>query len=284
MSHKKSVTKSKLALQALTKTAKDHALKLIIAGITCAVNILTGGEAMAEKIGNFFSTYGLAGSVIIILVMVLTQLLKWPIKKAAIKWAEKNGLPEESKKRITQWVALIPFVLSFLFSFLYVIWFQAHWDVNAIDWFDVGKFTVSYASVAIATFDIIKGFVDGYTLKKNENLIPTETTKQVKEVEANPVDEAEAQRIKDENERQAREAKEEEARKKEEARLAKIKAKKVAKYLKLKNEIDKLGLNPEDLPPIDEVDIPEEEEVEVPDEEPIPEEVVEAEEVNPEEK
>ena len=58
----------------------------------------------------------------------------------------------------------------------------------------------------------------------------------------------------------------------------------MAKYLKLKNEIDKLGLNPEDLPPIDEVDIPEEEEVEVPDEEPIPEEVVEAEEVNPEEK
>ena len=253
MSHKKSENKSKPALRALIETIKDHALKLIIAGVTCAFNILTGGKAMAEKIGNFFSTYGLAGSVIIILVIILTQLLKLPIKKAAVKWAEANGYDETGKKRITQWVALIPFVLAFIFSFFYVVWFQAKWNVDAIDWFDVGKYTVSYATVAIAAFDVVKGFVEAYALKKNQISTPTATLNEEKELTP---EEVEAQRIKDENERQAREEKEAKLAAKAQAKADKIKAKKIKKFLALQNAIKGLDLNPEDIP----ADVPESEE------------------------
>ena len=255
MSHKKSANKSKPALRALIETLKDHALKLIIAGITCTINILTGGKAMAEKIGNFFSTYGLAGSVIIILVLILTQLLKLPIKKAAIKWAEANGYDETGKKRVTQWVALIPFVLSFIFSFIYVVWFQAKWQVDAIDWFDVGKFTVTYATVAIAAFDIVKGFVEAYALKKNQ--ISTKPAATENEVKEPTPEEEEAQRIKDENERQAREEKEAKVAAKAQAKAEKLKAKKIKKFLALKKAMDGLDLNPDDIP----ADVPEPEEV-----------------------
>lgn len=255
MFQQKSESKSKRALKALIKTVKDHAIKLIIAALTCAVDILTGGKAMAEKIGQFFSTYGLAGSIIIILVIVFTQLLKLPIKKFAVKWAEANGYDEEGKKRITQWVALIPFVLAFILSFLYVIWFDAKWNVNAIDWFDVGKYTVSYATIAIATFDVVKGFVQAYALKKNQT--PTATVKQ-QEGEVNPPEAVES-----EDERQAREkaqAEADEAKRLAEAEKAKkeaekIRAKKLKKYNvlmkkigKAQKEIEGLDIDPNDLP------------------------------------
>ena len=77
---------------------------------------------MAESFGNFMASYGFYGIIIIIGVLICTQLTKWPIKKWAESYALENKLDvENGKKIVTRWLMIVPYVYSFIFTFIYVL-------------------------------------------------------------------------------------------------------------------------------------------------------------------
>lgn len=117
---------------------------------------------MAENFGNFMATYGFYGLVIIIAVMICTQLTKWPIKKWAESYALENKLDvDNGKKIVTRWLMIVPFVYSFIFTFIYVLGHDFSWNVEAVNWFTVAQYTIAYATIAIAVFEAVKAFVTG---------------------------------------------------------------------------------------------------------------------------
>lgn len=179
------ISRQKRASSALFNSISEVRYKLVLCTLTWGVSYISGGEAMADKIADFFTKYGFYGALIVILVIVLTALVKWPIKKAAVKWAVKKDLGEKGKKKITQWLSLVPFVFSFIFSLLLVLWQQCSWNIQVIDWYEVAGYCVTYGTAAIATFDVVKGFAEGFAARSNK------ATESVSSVEHEVVEEPE---------------------------------------------------------------------------------------------
>lgn len=174
---------------------------------------------MAESFGNFMASYGFYGIIIIIGVLICTQLTKWPIKKWAEGYALENNLDvENGKKIVTRWLMIVPYVYSFIFTFIYVLGHDFAWNVEAVNWFTVAQYTIAYATIAIAIFEAVKAFVTG-NKEKTTSLGGTDT-------------EAVQKRI---------EEKEAKKKAKEEAKAEKAKAKAQQKVLALQKELAELN-------------------------------------------
>lgn len=233
--------KARRTLNALATSFRKCYFKIIVTVVTCGITYISGGKAMADKIGEFLTKYGIFGSSIIILVIILTALVKWPIKNAAVKWAVKKGLGEEGKKKITQWMGLVPFIFSFVLSFIYVLWQQCAWDVNVIDWMNVSKFGVAYGAAAIAAFDVVKGFVQAYAVTTNNQVVVSEPTDEVK------AEEHAEKPAKEDKALAKKEAKAKKLAEKEEAKKVAEEEKKVKKLNSIEEQIAALQAEKEAL-------------------------------------
>ena len=232
--------KARRTIKALAISFKECYFKIVVTVVTCGVTYISGGKAMADKIGEFFTKYGIYGASIIILVIILTALIKMPIKKWAIKWAVKKGLGEEGKKKITQWMGLVPFILSFILSFIYVLWQQCSWNVTIIDWMSVSKFGVAYGAAAIAAFDVVKGFVQAYSIQ-SAKIVVSEPTDEVK------AEEHAEEPAKEDKALAKKEAKAKKLAKKEEAKKVAEEEKKVKKLNSIEEQIAALQAEKEAL-------------------------------------
>jgi len=68
-----------------------------------------------NEVVTFLNQWFLWELLIIIVAVLLTQALKFPIKKAGEKFGAKTG---KDKSIITVWISIIPFVVSFIWAFV----------------------------------------------------------------------------------------------------------------------------------------------------------------------
>lgn len=69
-----------------------------------------------EQFMEFLTSYGLAGILIVLLIIGATELIKIPIMKAINNKVEETG---NSKRTYTVWLTMIPFVLAFAGSLIH---------------------------------------------------------------------------------------------------------------------------------------------------------------------
>ena len=104
-------------------------------------------EDTINSIIGFLNAWGFWQLVIILLIILLTALIKIPIKKAAENFAIKNNV---DKSVITWTISLIPFILAFIGALILQL-INIHWDVTIIDWQVVVK-DASILGVAVGLF------------------------------------------------------------------------------------------------------------------------------------
>ena len=126
-------------------------------------------ENVIQTIGDFLSKWGFWQLIAIASIVILTLVLKIPIKKAAEKYQAKTGV---DKSIITWVISIIPFVLGFVAALLLELLAQ-NWDVNLIDWAEVTKQCSVLAVTAIGIFETVKKFVEAFTAKKVAAATPT---------------------------------------------------------------------------------------------------------------
>lgn len=108
-----------------------------------------------QEIMNFLSKWYIWEILIMIFAILLTMLIKIPIKRAAVKWQEKYGI---DKSKITWINGMFPYILVFIMIFV-LFWYQTGWDMELKDpefWKNVGTRTAILGSGAIGLYELIK--------------------------------------------------------------------------------------------------------------------------------
>lgn len=142
-------------------------------------------EDTINSIIGFLNAWGFWQLVIILLIILLTALIKIPIKKAAENFAIKNNV---DKSVITWTISLIPFILAFIGALILQL-INIHWDVTIIDWQVVVKDASILGGAAIGVFEAFKKWVEASAAKKALKVAKVETAKaeiQKAEKEAEP--------------------------------------------------------------------------------------------------
>lgn len=121
-------------------------------------------EGIINSLRNLFNNYGFTQGLIIVAVIVITNLIKKPIVKFAIKKAEQTGL---DKSVITKHITLIPFGVSFILV-LVVALFAANWKFPAIDFGQITSESTIIAAVSIATYEGLKKQLESYASRVNK--------------------------------------------------------------------------------------------------------------------
>ena len=111
---------------------------------------------MEEKLTQIFTVWGWKGLVIVAAVFVLSFLIKWPIKKWAVKMAEEGNIAD--KKVVTKWFFVIPIVVSFALTLLCELWTEWNWDFSKIDWRILSTGTLTFAVAPAAIYEWFDAF------------------------------------------------------------------------------------------------------------------------------
>jgi len=99
---------------------------------------------------------------VIAAVILLTQLLKWPIKVAAVRYEQKTGI---SKSRITWVISFLPLIMCFCYS-LVACGIQAGWDTDTMSWVNIIKQTVVLSSASVGFYEVIKKVIEAAISKE----------------------------------------------------------------------------------------------------------------------
>lgn len=108
-----------------------------------------------QEIVQFLSKWYIWELIIIVAAILLTLIVKIPIKRAAIKWEEKYGI---DKSKITWINAIFPYIFVFIFVFI-LYWYKANWSLTLKDpdwWKAIGIRTATLGSGAIGLYELIK--------------------------------------------------------------------------------------------------------------------------------
>lgn len=108
-----------------------------------------------QEIMSFLSKWYIWELIIMVLAILLTLIVKIPIKKAAIKWQEKYGI---DKSKITWINGIFPYIFVFIMVFI-LFWYKSGWDMELKDpgfWKNVGTRTGILGSGAIGLYELIK--------------------------------------------------------------------------------------------------------------------------------
>lgn len=120
-----------------------------------------------DSIIQLLTDYGIGGVVTIIVAMVVTQFVKYPLKD----WAERK-FPNR-KTIVTKWLFSIPVFLSFVGSLL-TIYGQGGWGGYIcspdFDWGRVVAMTISCAGIALGAYSVGETFVKDKTTAQVEKL------------------------------------------------------------------------------------------------------------------
>lgn len=124
---------------------------------------------------EWLSNYSFLEICLFLCVILLTELVKWPIKVAAEKYEEKTGI---SKSRITWVLPFLPFIFCVIYSIIYN-GIQCGWDTDVMSWLDIIKQAIILSTTTIGFYEVGKKFVEAIiakdkaikdgTLKDNED-------------------------------------------------------------------------------------------------------------------
>ena len=110
---------------------------------------------MWQEMMEFLSKWYLWEILIMLGAILLTLIVKIPIKRAAIKMQEKYGI---DKSKITWINGIFPYIFVFIAVFL-LFWSKVNWTFDLKDpqfWKDVGTRTGVLGSGAIGLYELIK--------------------------------------------------------------------------------------------------------------------------------
>ena len=120
-------------------------------------------ETILQQIKEIFASYGFWGTVVVLAVVLLTQLIKSPIVKAAEDWASKSGY---DKAVVTRFLPVIPYALAFIGALVLSLAEKA-WKVETLDWANVVAQAGIFGSCAVALFEIVKKQIQAYQSKNS---------------------------------------------------------------------------------------------------------------------
>lgn len=123
-------------------------------------------ESIINSIKTLFGMYGFKVASIVLLTIFIVNLLKKPIIMSAKKYALKNNC---DKSVITRYVSVLPFVISFLITFLWEL-ILVNFNFSIIDYETLLTNVLLYGSLAIATFETLKLQFEAYAAKKQTGI------------------------------------------------------------------------------------------------------------------
>lgn len=129
-------------------------------------------ETIIESISQVFTSYGMITGLIIFGTIISVNLVKAPIKRAAEKYAQKNGL---DKAVITQYLVFLPIIFSFIFTLLSSL-INVKFQFASIDWSILLSQVTVNSTASIAVYESIKKAMDAYVSKKAKKQEKLETT------------------------------------------------------------------------------------------------------------
>lgn len=112
---------------------------------------------------NIYDSYGFKALAVIVLTIIITNLIKRPIVKAAEEYARGYNC---DKSVVTKWIALVPYGVAFVLNLIFVIVIAAvhhDWDIA---WRVYISDSALFGSLSIAGFEIGKKCLESYVAKK----------------------------------------------------------------------------------------------------------------------
>lgn len=126
-----------------------------------------------EEIITFLSQWYIWELIIIVLAIILTLIVKIPIKRFAVKWEEQYGI---DKSKITWVNAIFPYVFVFIFVFI-LYWYKAGWSLTLNDpewWKQVGFKTTALGSGAIGLYELLKKIKEAFIATHQKKVLDLE--------------------------------------------------------------------------------------------------------------
>lgn len=108
-----------------------------------------------QEIMSFLSKWYIWELIIMVIAILLTLLIKIPIKKRAEEWQAKYKI---DKSKITWINAIFPYIFVAAMVFI-LYWYKSGWNMNLKDpefWKNVGTRTGILGSGAIGLYELIK--------------------------------------------------------------------------------------------------------------------------------
>lgn len=112
-----------------------------------------------------YQSYGFRAFAVIIATIILTNITKRPIVKAAENYARGYNA---DKSVVTKWIALLPYGYAFVLNLIVTVIFAAksgNWDIAWAKY--IGDSSL-FATVAIAGFEVGKKCLQSYISKKEQ--------------------------------------------------------------------------------------------------------------------
>ena len=126
-----------------------------------------------QEIMEFLSKWYLWEILIMLGAILLTLIVKIPIKRAAIKMEEKYKI---DKSKITWINGMFPYIFVFIAVFL-LFWSKLNWTLELRDpqfWKDVGTRTGVLGSGAIGLYELIKKIKQAVIASKQASVLKKE--------------------------------------------------------------------------------------------------------------
>lgn len=119
-----------------------------------------------EQISKFFqdimSSYGFWGCVVVVIVTIISQFIKLPLKKIIENHTNKMGT---DKKVLTCWLSFLPLVVSLIVTFVFYSWRMIKWDFSLFVWYEYFSEVAVFAGLSTALYELIDGFAKAQVSK-----------------------------------------------------------------------------------------------------------------------
>lgn len=141
-------------------------------------------EEVAKLLQSVVQSYGFWGAVAVIVIMIVTQLVKWPLKKKAEEWAEKANI---DKKAVTVWFVFIPVLVSLIVTFVFYSWRGVGWDYSQFSWASYFSQASVLSSVSVALYEAIDACVKAKLAKEKKAIAQASGSAEVESLSASQI-------------------------------------------------------------------------------------------------
>lgn len=114
---------------------------------------------------SVYQSYGFRALIVIVLTILLTNITKRPIVKAAENYARGYNV---DKSVVTKWIAVLPYAYAFALNLIIIVVFAAINGNWAIDWPKYIGDSSLFATISIAGFEVGKKCLESYASKKEK--------------------------------------------------------------------------------------------------------------------
>lgn len=119
-------------------------------------------DQFTDALQSILNSKGFLYSLMVLLIVVLTEVIKSPVKKRIEAYAKETSKP---KQKLTFYFALLPLALAVIFVFIYYSWKNIGWDYSKFSYAgyfaEVGTFYVASEGLYVIVETIVKKIKSG---------------------------------------------------------------------------------------------------------------------------